>query len=199
MGAEYIESVREKFKNEESGFTNETEATGTDTTSGSGPRESGSNTSRLNKQTTSGSGVSGGVKKRSTSPRSLNSRLDTYIIRKILDNNILTRDSIKQSFDMKLSSMVVPENAGPNNAPYADDFKSPIELALFAYDLDKARRTRADLIGSISDLILCNLPDRLNAGNLREFIWIKYGIYPAHVRLVFERGHLLGGLQKKFL
>jgi hypothetical protein len=186
MGVEYIEKVREKFKNEESGFNNnDQEASGGNTAADQIGREG--SLSHTNKPNVTSGGV-GASKKRSTSPRSLNSRLDTHIIRKILDNSILTRDSIKQSFDIKLSTAFdVCGTQQATSGTYADDFKSPVDLAMFAYDLDKAKTAKLDLIGSISDFIICNLPERITTANLREFIGIKYDVRPVHVRLVFDR------------
>jgi hypothetical protein len=186
MGVEYIEKVREKFKNEESGFNNgdpeNTNAAGGASSSGQTADPTYGSLTRASKS----NGMSGGTKKRSTSPRSLNSRLDTHIIRKILDSNILTRDSIKQSFDIKLSMAFDVCGSAPVTAGnYADDFKSPVDLAMFAYDLDKAKTSKLELIGSISDFMICNLPERLVTANVREFMWIKYGVDPAHIRLAF--------------
>jgi hypothetical protein len=175
MGVEYIEKVREKFKNEESGFNNNDQETSSSNSNDQIGREG--SLPRTNKQNL----TNVGSKKRSTSPRSLNSRLDTHIIRKILDNNILTRDSIKQSFDIKLSTAYDVCGAQISGA-YTNDFKSPVELAMFAYDLDKAKTEKLDLISSISDIIICSLPERMTTTNMREFIRIKYDIYPAHVR-----------------
>ena len=198
MGVEYIESVREKFRNDESGFTSaETEPGGGEQTTLAATNKQGEAAlCRINGKQNPAC-VTGG-KKRSTSPRSLNSRLDTLIIRKILDNGILTRDSIKLSFDMKLSAMIAPESNYSNsyhynnnnlvtgNGVYADDFKSAIELAAFAYDLDRAKKSRGDLVASISDLVICNLNQRLSPVNVREFFRVKYGLYAAHVRLEFD-------------
>lgn len=183
MGHEYVEQIKDKFKNMESGFSND------------------ANNSSSSNQSTSSSLISGlpinstlvhqyqqNRSKRSVSPRTLNSRLDTFIVRKMLDNNIITKDSIKQSIEIKLSVQESGVNAAAsrgtagNPSVYGDDFKSPVDMALFSYDIDRAKKDKLELFNSISDFIICNLPQRIKPNNIKEFISIKYGLYPESVR-----------------
>jgi hypothetical protein len=181
MGAEYVDHVREKYKNMDSGFTNEYI----------------NNTNPINKlngsflSSRSNSSLSTNDKRnnrRPVSPRTLNSRLDMHIVRKIVDTNLITRDSIKQAIEMKLSvSQQVSETNNPPSIPitgtiYGDDFKTPIEMARLAYDLDKMKQDKEDLFKSLSDFIIFNLPNQMTIDCIRQFFAIKYCLNPINIR-----------------
>lgn len=166
MGLEYVETIREKYKKEESGF-NSLNASGGTT----------SNTETSNNSSSSKSSENKPNKKRSTSPRSLNSRMDTNIIRKILDNSILSREAVKHALDIKLSAQIDDLNR-------YEDFKSHVELARSAYQIDQFTRSKNELIGSLGQFIICNLPTRLTADNLRKFFSIRFGLRTARFKLV---------------
>lgn len=188
MGAEYVEKIREKYKNMDSGFTNEY-----GNASGSNQLKESLNSNPIGTSTTSlnrnGANNQSARPKRPVSPRTLNSRLDTHIVRKITDANIVTRESIKLSIEKKLVSSSTYSNVNTsinrsNQAAtiYGDDFKSSFEMAQMAYTFDKNKQDTIELYKSISDLILCFLPDKINSNCLKEIFQIKFGIYPANVR-----------------
>ena len=184
MGAEYVEQVREKYKNMDSGFTNEyinsANSNNNNKLNGSILSRSGSSLSTNDKRNT----------RRPVSPRTLNSRLDMHIVRKIVDTNLITRDSLKQAIEMKLS---VPQQVSEvTNQPslpvtgtiYGDDFKTPIEMARLAYDLDKMKQDKQDLYKSLSDFIISNLPNQMTIDCLRQFFTIKYCLNPTNIRYI---------------
>jgi hypothetical protein len=185
MGAEYVEQVREKYKNMDSGFTNEyINNTNSNNKSNGSILSSRSNSSLFanDKRNT----------RRPVSPRTLNSRLDMHIVRKIVDTNLITRDSLKQAIEMKLSvSQQVSETSNPPPLPvtgsiYGDDFKTPIEMARLAYDLDKMRQDKQDLYKSLSDFVIFNLPNQINIDCVRQFFTIKYCLNPSKIRYDFS-------------
>lgn len=188
MGYEYIQQIKEKFKNMDSGFTNDPNSNSQMSQSGSSSLISGlpANSPLVHKYQQN-------KNKRSVSPRTLNSRLDTFIIRKILDTNILTRDSLKQSIEIKLSvqetsAPVINSTAINTPSVYGDDFRSPVDMVVFAYDIERAKKHKLDLFNSISDFMICNFGQMIKNFNIREFISLKYGVCAESVRVIREQG-----------
>jgi hypothetical protein len=183
MGATYVEQIREKFKNMDSGFTNDY---------GTSSNQIGDSSGVYN-ASSSGLASSYGPNlrpKRPVSPRTLNSRLDTHIVRKITDSSVISRESIKQSLELKLAmpsktSAGASTNARTNlntSQVYGDDFKSPFEMAKMSYDLDKMKADKSELYKSISDLLVGYLPNKISVLCLKEMFSCRYGIYPTNVR-----------------
>ena len=186
MGADYVDKIREKFKNMDSGFTNDY-SNGSNSSQYKGTTSIHNNfgsSSSLNRNVSSSSNSKN---KRPVSPRTLNSRLDTNIVRKITDANIITKESIKLSFEKKLTS---PTQSAQNrtNPPnqvnyiYGEDFKNSFEMAQMSYQFDKLKQDKADIFKSISDLLIWYLPDRISDTCIKEIFQIKYGIYPKSVK-----------------
>jgi hypothetical protein len=178
MGAEYIEKVREKFKSMDSGFTNEDDANGTN------------NMRPLSQNLTTASAGVNTRGKRSISPRTLNSRLDTHIIRKIIDANLgLSKESIKLSLEKKLSqnpALIRTNSNGQIN--YGQDFKSSFEMAQMSYFIERSKQKNLKSFKSISDLLICNLPEKINVSCLNEIFQIKFAIYPENIKIIKEQG-----------
>ena len=182
MGAEFVEHIKEKYKNQDSGFTNDSSQTS----------YSDNLSSSLNKNQSLSTNNRNQVKmKRSVSPRTLNSRLDTNIIRKMIDTvPSVTKDSIKQSIEMQLSSTNTSklqspiDKKNPSNISnvYGDDFKTPIEMAKLAIELEKNKNDKLEAFKEISDFIICNIDPAVNIENIQNLIMFKYGIFPNHVR-----------------
>ena len=204
MGADYVEKIREKYKNMDSGFTNEY-GTGSnsqlkDSTSHYNNPAGGSTMNAASSRNSGAITSTNGRAKRPVSPRTLNSRLDTYIVRKITDANLISRESIKASIEKKLITPTSTPSSGTSsnsssvtlsrtsqasvatNTPYSDDFKTPFDMAQMAYNFDKVKQDTADMFKSISDLMICFLPNVISVCCVKEVFQIKYGIYPASVR-----------------
>ena len=189
MGAEYVEKIREKYKNMDSGFVNENGQS-----SSNQFRDSKLNsTSNLSSSQNRNNATNQSTRtKRAVSPRTLNSRLDTNIVRKITDANIISRESIRMSFEKRLTSPPTATNSnnsgslnrsGPlANNVYGEDFKTSFEMAQMSYNFDKIKHDMIELYKSISDLLICFLPDRINPSCVNEIFQIKYGIYPKNVK-----------------
>ena len=189
MGAEYVEKIREKYKNMDSGFVNEYGQS-----SSNQFRDSKFNsTSNLSSSPNRNNATNQSTRtKRAVSPRTLNSRLDTNIVRKITDANIISRESIRMSFEKRLTSPPTATNtnnsgslnrSGPlANNVYGEDFKTSFEMAQMSYNFDKIKHDMIELYKSISDLLICFLPDRINPSCVNEIFQIKYGIYPKNVK-----------------
>jgi hypothetical protein len=195
MGADFVEQVRDKYKNMESGFGGASDfnlSNNSKTSSGSsflgsssgfsGPtyRSSGENSSfHSNKRTA----------KRPVSPRTLNSRLDCFMVRKIVDTSLISREAIKQAIELKLSTQA--SQSGPSVQQqtyfYGDDFRTPVEMAKWAYDLDRKRAVKAELFRMLGDLVIAGLPQQLSVESVRQFMVIKYGVWPASLRLVHRK------------
>lgn len=189
QGAEYVEKIREKYKNMDSGFVNEYGQS-----SSNQFRDSKFNsTSNLSSSQNRNNATNQSTRtKRAVSPRTLNSRLDTNIVRKITDANIISRESIRMSFEKRLTSPPTATNtnnsgslnrSGPlANNVYGEDFKTSFEMAQMSYNFDKIKHDMIELYKSISDLLICFLPDRINPSCVNEIFQIKYGIYPKNVK-----------------
>jgi hypothetical protein len=189
MGAEYVEKIREKYKNMDSGFVNEYGQS-----SSNQFRDSKFNsTSNLSSSQNRNNSTNQSTRtKRAVSPRTLNSRLDTNIVRKITDANIISRESIRMSFEKRLTSSPTAtntNNSGSSNRSgslanniYGEDFKTSFEMAQMSYNFDKIKHDMIELYKSISDLLICFLPDRINPSCVNEIFQIKYGIYPKNVK-----------------
>ncbi len=108
--------------------------------------------------------------KRSVSPRAINARMDTNQVRRIIDANIVSRESIKQAIEARL-------NANPHN-----DFITSFELAQAAYALDKHKQDQLKSFRSLGQLLIANLPDSLRADTVRQFVRIKYGVQPSGLK-----------------
>lgn len=181
MGAEFVENVKEKYKNQDSGFV-------ADNNSNSNYNDHLS----LNRGQNLGSNKGAATKsKRSVSPRTLNSRLDTNIIRRMLDTiHPITKESIKQSIEIQLSSNVNKTSSSSSSTTkvttpaniYGDDFKSPIEMAKLAIEIEKNKAEKIETFKSISDFIICNIDSKINIENIQNFMLFKYNVYPNHVR-----------------
>jgi hypothetical protein len=137
-----------------------------------------SSNNRSTNSPSSSSSTASNVHQRSVSPRTLNSRMDSYMVRKILDNSLVTRESIRNAIEHKLSSQ---ENVSVGST-YNDDFKNPIELAIVSYGLDKKRNDKKDNFESLSDFIIFNFAQKVEVNNVVGFIFVKFGLYPASVR-----------------
>jgi hypothetical protein len=132
MGDEYIEKIREKFKNEESGCINNGTLDNVTTNSmlSSFQAATGSLKSLVEGEFYR---TSSGAKKRSMSPRSL--QLCTHKIKKLVDSSIPNLFSIKPSVDIKLCSTLDIKATRPNtsvaatktDANSADTFKNASE------------------------------------------------------------------------
>lgn len=173
MGPEYIEMVREKFKNMDSGFDSgkKIEANTLDSLLSGLP-----SSSTLVKKYQSGS-------KRSVSPRTLNSRLDSNIVRKIIDNNYISKESIKKAIEIKLSVQDANNNSSEAaNLNYGDDFKTTLKLAAFSYEIENAKKKKLDSLSGICDFFLCNLNANIRTYHIKNLIELKYGCYPLNVR-----------------
>lgn len=191
MGAEYVEKIREKYKNMDSGFNNEY---GNPSSSNQFKDSTSLNsTSNLSSQNRSNAINQSTRSKRAVSPRTLNSRLDTNIVRKITDANLITRESIRLSFEKKLTSPPVTSsnNSGTltrsnqvANNVYGEDFKTPFEMAQMSYSFDKSKNDMIEMYKSISDLLICFLPDRINSSCVSEIFQIRYAIYPKNVKYI---------------
>lgn len=173
MGPDYVESVREKFKNMDSGFeTGKKIETNTLNSLVSGLPSSSS----LVKKYQSGS-------KRSVSPRTLNSRLDSNIVRKIIDNCSISKESIKKAIEIKLSVQDTNNNnIESTNLNYGDDFKSTLKMAAFSYEIENAKRRKIESLNGICDFFLCNVNSSIKTYHIRNLIELKYGCYPLDVR-----------------
>lgn len=203
MGAEFVDYVREKYKNQDSGFTNDQSQSGDFKNMGTSSGTNSRNSSSLNQQNKG---------KRSVSPRTLNSRLDTNIIRKVVDTiPLITKESIKQSIETQLSTNVTtPSKAftfGDKNkqtsvtSVYGDDFKTPIEMAKLSIEIEKNKIEKTELSKTISDFIICFLDSTINIENLQNLFMVKYNIFPNNVRILREgaqsRNFALISLNKK--
>ncbi len=192
MGAEYVEKIREKYKSMDSGFTNEVGSSSNSnqfkdalphTNPSAGSSQNRNNTANQTSRS-----------KRAVSPRTLNSRLDSNIVRKITDANIVTRESIKLSFEKKLtSSPTTSSNSSGSNLTrsnstvattnvYGEDFKTSFEMAQMSYNFDKIKQDTIEMYKSISDLLICFLPDKIFPSCVSEIFQIKFGIYPKNVK-----------------
>jgi hypothetical protein len=163
MGSEYVDKIKDKYKNQDSGFTNQTKQNQYSSVEFNAA-------SRPSKTLVKA--------KRSASPRSVNSRLDLNIIRKITEITSISRDVLKQTIENKLSN---------ESGIIGDDFfASSIELALAAYELNELNKEmQNDSNKHISDFVITNLPIKLNAYILNEFLFIRYGIHAKHIRFLF--------------
>lgn len=118
--------------------------------------------------------------------------MDSNIVRKIIDNKLLIRDSIKHAIEKKLASPIDNEtmraiSASQRNqqqrvSVYNDDYSSPIEMALAAYNFEQKRIEKAERLDSLSDFIIFNLNQNVKAGSIVNYIYVKFGIYPLTVR-----------------
>lgn len=173
MGPEYVELVREKYKNMDSGFDlGKKIETNTLSSLVSGLPSSSS----LVKKYQSGT-------KRSVSPRTLNSRLDSNIVRKIVDFNCISKQSIKKAIEIKLSVQDTNNNDnGTQNLNYGDDFKSTLKMAEFSYEIENAKKKKIDSLNGISDFFLSNIDSTIRNHHIENLIQLKYGCYPLNVR-----------------
>ena len=169
VGAEYVEKTKDKYKNLDSGFKEELKVRNAETLSAGSKSLSSNN----NKQSTP---IISGVKKRAVSPRTLNSRLDLNIVRRVLDANIMSKESIKQSIESKLS---IETSKG---ALYADDFRSAVEMALVAFDLERAKQQKTSSLKTLSDLIIPNIGAHFNADVIYSILSLRYGVHAECVR-----------------
>jgi len=179
MGAEFVEHIKDKYKNQDSGFTADNSQTN-DSSNSSMSKNLNYGLNNRNQNKT----------KRSVSPRTLNSRLDTIIVRRMLDTiQPITKESIKQSIEIQLStatktvSPVEKKNASiivPNT--YGDDFKSPIDMAKLAIDLERNKADKTETFKSISDLIISYIDPMITVENIQNLVLVKYGIFPNNVR-----------------
>lgn len=173
MGPEYFELIKEKFKNMDSGFDlGKKIETNTLSSLVSGLPSSSS----LVKKYQSGP-------KRSVSPRTLNSRLDSNIVRKIVDFNCISKQSIKKAIEIKLS--VQDTNNNENTTPnlnYGDDFKSTLKMAEFSYEIENAKKKKIDCLNEICDFFLTNIDSAIRNYHIKNLIELKYGCFPLNVR-----------------
>jgi hypothetical protein len=196
MGPEFVEKVREKFKNAESGFGDEEtklnmEPSTSSSSSSSGQfgnvarGSAGGSASNSSSATNSSAGASAAFTRpnqRSVSPRTLNSRMDSHIIRKILDykfldQKLITKEAIRQSIENKLGV----RETGSSGA-YGDDFRTPIEMAISSYEVDKRRRVKEENYAMLSDFVIFNLPVEVVSMMIKNVIYIIEGFYPASVK-----------------
>lgn len=126
---------------------------------------------------------------RSVSPRTLNSRMDSYMVRRILDHSLISRESIRNAYEMQLSSppsTSVDQHSSrhPTASLYNDDFHSPIEMALASYSIDRNKRFKAESFERLSDFVIFNLSPKVTVSAIVGFVYVKYGLYPMSVRFV---------------
>ena len=176
MGPDYVEHIRDKYKHLDSGFTAGAGSTTTGGASSSSstrhdsPAASTATATDNNNNNSSSSGKSARAK-RSVSPRAINARMDTNLVRRIIDAGVVTRDSLKQALEARL-----------NAQPPDNDFATSLELVQAAYDLDKRRMDRGDALRSLGHVLIANLPDALGVDTVRQFVRIKYAVQPSGIK-----------------
>jgi hypothetical protein len=111
-------------------------------------------------------------------------------VRRILDHRLLSRESIRNAYEMQLSS---PPSTSldqhstrqhPAASLYNDDFHSPIDMALASYSIDRNKRFKAESFEHLSDFVIFNLAPKVTVSAIVGFVYVKYGLYPMSVRFV---------------
>ena len=141
-GKEFIERVQEMYKDRDSGFTHEYE-------------ESNKDRKFLNGEIK--------ARKRSISPRKINSRMDLPIIQRIINLRVFERSLIKHVIESKL----IEDD---------DDFENPVELLKACYNLKEKSRIVEDKLIEAFHFYVSNVNLAISYDKVCEIFKKKFNI-----------------------
>jgi hypothetical protein len=162
MGAKYLEEMREKFKNVESGFTDNFSYDMTQYYNLTTHEQNTNKTTPARKSTN---------KEREISPTVVSARLDLPSIRKIIDLGF-KKTTVKRAIENKLRKD-------------GDDFKNLVDLVAACYKINENDKKLENKLVKLFDLVLFNVASSINKSEVFNLIKTKINnIQKMFIRLV---------------